>query len=69
MIRTVQDLIDKLEELPKTAKVIQLRECKACFSLVEEKPVRYYRLDIKDQKKRKHFGFNCTKCGYINDEN
>jgi hypothetical protein len=65
MVKTVQDLIDKLDRLPKTMKVIQMRECKACYFLTEETPVRFFRLDLKEERKKRQDGYKCTKCGYL----
>lgn len=67
----VKDLIRKLTDLHNTDPEIEvnvLRECKACFKLTDENEVIFYRLDHKDRKKRKHKGYTCDKCGYINSK-
>lgn len=63
---TVNDLINRLEKLPPNAVVVVLSECKACFKLVDEKPVKFYRLNTYDKTKERKTGFDCPRCGYLN---
>ncbi len=67
----LREFIDRLKKFEKEnpkATITTHIECKACFKLSDVYPVRFFRIDQYERRRKMKDGVRCDKCGYLNAE-